>query len=139
MGMYTEIFINTDLKEGTPDSVIAVLKAICDKDQHNPVLSDHPDRWFLLFNNGSYYTPCTSVAALTYDENGNNYSLLGKGDIKNYDNEIEKFFEWIKPWCDDEFIGYLRYEESIEPTLFYADPYAEQPALENHSDVVSFQ
>lgn len=139
MGMYTEIYVSTDLKEGTPEPVIDVLRAICAKDPDSPALAEHPDRWFMLFNSGSYYTPLTEVASLTYDDIGKHYSLIGKGDIKNYGYEIEKFFDWLKPWCDNEFIGYHRYEEAREPTLVYANPYAEQPALDDHSSVVSFQ
>jgi len=140
MGMYTEIFINTDLKKNTPDSIIEVLKSMCALDCSNPALTEHPARWAYLFNNGSYYTPNTSVASLTFDDIAKQYSLLGKGDIKNYEGEIEKFFAWIRPWCDDEFIGYMRYEEDKEPTLIYADPFGEDmKSLEDQSDVVSFQ
>lgn len=120
MGMYTEIFVNTDLKENTPNEVIEVLKAMCAKDADAECLKDKPNRWKYLFNNGSYYTPSTECAALTFDDRSKQYSLIAKGDIKNYEDEIEKFFEFIKPWCDNDFIGYYRYEESREPTLIYS-------------------
>jgi hypothetical protein len=119
MGMYTEIFINADLIEETPPEVIQTLKAICNKEQGSPFLQDHPNRWSILFNNGSYYLPCTECGILTYDDISKRYSIIGKGDLKNYDNEIEKFFEWVKPWCEGNFIGYYRYEEDYEPTLIY--------------------
>lgn len=121
MGMYTEIYINTDLKEGTPEEVLQVLRAICDKQNDAECLKDKPRRWFMLFNNGSYYTPSTECGKLTYDDTSHCYSLLGKGDIKNSSDEIEEFFEYIKPYCDDDFIGYYRYEEEREPTLVYSD------------------
>lgn len=120
MGMYTEIFVNTNLKTDTPNEVIDVLKAMCDKDSTAQCLKDKPERWAYLFNNGSYYVASTECGMLTYDKISSKYSLLAKGDIKNYENEIEQFFEFIKPWCDNEFIGYYRYEESREPTLVYA-------------------
>ena len=121
MGMYTEIYVNVDLKENTPQSVLGVLKAICDKNAEAECLKDKPERWAYLFNNGSYYTPSTEVAILSYDDIGKRWSLLGKGDIKNYAGEIEAFFEFIKPWCDNEFVGYFRYEADREPTLIYCD------------------
>lgn len=31
MGMYTEIYVNVDLKRDTPEEVIHVLKAMCGK------------------------------------------------------------------------------------------------------------
>ena len=125
MGMYTEIYINVDLKEETPDDVIKVLKAMCGMlpDQEcSEVLANYPDRWGYLFNSGSYYTPNTSCRFLEFDDTIEQWSLLGKGDIKNRENEIGKFFEWIIPHIDaypGEFIGYSRYEEDDKPTLYF--------------------
>jgi hypothetical protein len=118
--MYTEIYVNVDLKADTPKEVLDVLTAMCAKDSDSPHLADKPDRWWYMFNNGSYYTPLTACALLTHDEIGGNWSLLAKGDIKNYEGEIEAFFAWIMPYVDaeqGEFIGYSRYEEDQLPTL----------------------
>lgn len=120
MGMYTEIFVNVDLKENTPKEVIEVLKAMCDKDHESPHLLGRPQRWAFLFNDSSFYLPCTECGVLTYNNIRKAYSLIAKGDIKNSSGEIEEFFEFIKPWCEDEFIGYTRYEEDREPTLIYS-------------------
>lgn len=120
MGMYTEIFVNVDLKRDTPQSVIDVLQAMCDKDIDAECLKDKPRRWGWLFCDGSYYTPLTSCGILTYCYITSSYSLLGKGDIKNYDSEIEQFFSFIKPYCENDFIGYIRFEEARTPTLVYS-------------------
>ena len=120
MGMYTEIYINVDLKEDTPDEVINVLKAMCNFDYQSEHLARFHKRWSYLFSNGSYCTPHTSTANLTYDSISKQWSLLGKGDIKNYNSEIEEFFEWIQPHIDaneGDFIGYMRYEENQLPEL----------------------
>lgn len=120
MGMYTEIYVNVDLKSDTPDEVINTLRAICEKDQASPLLKDKPARWFILFNSGSYYTPNTECASLTFDTIGGNWSLIGKGDIKNYAGEIQQFFAWLMPYIDageGEFVGYHRYEEDQLPVL----------------------
>lgn len=119
MGMYTEIYINVDLKPETPESVLAVLRAMCGDEDQSP-LAGKPERWRCLFSDMSYYTPRTSCRILKYDEILRAWTLLGKGDIKNYENEIEQFFEWIKPWVQGEpgeFIGYKRYESHLVPTL----------------------
>lgn len=119
MGMFTEIYVNVDLKEDTPKSVIKVLESICAGDG---VDSKYPDRWNVLFVNGSYYTPYTECDRLTFNMTSNQYSLLGKGDIKNYEGEIEAFFEFLIPWVDGEsgdFIGYSRYESEKLPTLVF--------------------
>lgn len=120
MGMYTEIYVNIDFKDDTPDEVINTVRAICNGDYDSPRLQDKPSRWGCLFQNGSYYHTLTSVGSLTFDEIGNHYSLLGKGNIKNYESEIQQFFEFIKPWCENGFIGYYRHEEDLEPTLVYS-------------------
>lgn len=119
MGMYTEIYVNVDLKPDVPEEVLAVLRAMCGGED-KAALEEKPGRWSMLFGNGSYYTPLTSCANLTFDKIRNGWSLLGKGDIKNYENEIEAFFAWLMPWVDGEegdFIGYKRYEESQTPEL----------------------
>ena len=117
MGMYTEIFVNVDLLEETPDEIIQTLRAICGGDYESPLLDDKPDRWCMLFSNGSYYTPLTRCANLTFDDIANHWSLIGKGDIKNYSAEIEAFFDYIRPWVQEDFMGYMRYEDDDMPTL----------------------
>lgn len=121
MGMYTEIYVNVNLKSDTPEEVIGVLEAIC-LGQNDGLLKDYPDRWKCLFSDMSFYTPSTSCAKMKYQMGF--WSLLGKGDIKNYDNEIEKFFEYIMSYVDaseGEFIGYKRYEEAQVPTLIFKE------------------
>lgn len=120
MGMYTEIYVNVDFKKDTPEEVIETIRAMCEKDHTSPYLASKPSRWAYLFNNGSYYLPFTECHALTWDDIGQNYSLLGKGDIKNYSSEIEEFFDFISPWVENDFMGYMRYEEDREPTLMYS-------------------
>jgi len=126
MGMYTEIFVNVDFKPDTPESFIDELKKF---DPNTEDIVDGPSRWNRLFLNGSYYTPYTSVFHLGYNNIRKGWSLLGKGDIKNYDNEIEKFFHYIASFVDDSnmwdggvLMGHALYEEYNVPTLFYATP-----------------
>jgi len=109
---------NVDLKRGSPKSIIDDLQIICDGEA--PV--GRPFRWSGLFRDCSYHTPSTHCANFTYDALSKRWSLLGKGDIRNYDNEIEEFFEWIMPYIDapiGAFIGYKRYEEDLKPNLEY--------------------
>ena len=48
MGMYTEIYVNVDLKKETPDEIIEVLKAMCDMEESNEkVLEPYPDMWIV--------------------------------------------------------------------------------------------
>ena len=139
MGMYTEIFVNADLREDTPQEVLDVLKAICGRDFRSAALEGKPDRWGLLFNNGSHCTPCTQCAALTFDDISEQWSIIGKGDIKNYEREIEQFFEWLMPWIDaqdGEFVGYWRYEEDLLPTIVVKTSAKPEPAADEKKRLV---
>lgn len=152
MGMYTEIYVNVDLVKDTPQDVIDLLRCMCrtvsakhlydkpcpvdaseieyNSDRYNEIMSQYPDRFSSLFCNCSYYTPNTSVAELSYDGISNQWSLLGKGDIKNYDGEIEKFFKLIAPYAENNFIGYSRYEECESPSLYFkTTPEGETPII----------
>ena len=124
MGMYTEIYVSVDLKEDTPEFIMDILKAIC-YNGHECLLEGYPSRWEYLFKSGSYYTSNTCVAEITFSPISGQYSLIGKGDIKNYEDEIERFFSFIQPYVDTcgvrTFMGYSLYEESVEPVLFYAE------------------
>jgi hypothetical protein len=118
MGMYTEIYVNVDLKEETPQEIIDILRQLCAGLQPN----GFPNRSGNLFNNGSYYTPSTYVHSLTYDEISRQWSFLGKGDLKNYSGEVQHFFDWLMPWVDGfpgDFVGYHRYEQDQKPTLVF--------------------
>lgn len=124
MGMYTEIYVNVDLKKETPKEIIDILRHLCAEDstkEAEEFADKFGERFCCLFHNMSYYTPYTQCGKVTYDEITEQYSLIGKGDIKDYWGDIDKFFEWIAPYVDgiEEFVGYERYEESLVPTLFY--------------------
>jgi hypothetical protein len=42
--------------------------------------------------------------------------------LKNYDNEIELFLNFLEPWINDKgFIGYQRYENCGLPTLIFME------------------
>ncbi len=121
MGMYTEIYVNVDLKEDTPQKILDVLRAMC-YEHDSEALNGYPQSWRYLFNDGSYYTPRTSCANFTQDSIDGQWSLLGKGDIKNYESEIETFFAFILPHVDGmtgDFVGYHRYEVNQAPTLVF--------------------
>ncbi len=153
MGMYTEIYVNIDLKQDLPENALYVLKGLVrsvksrcnfhnqdfdhtdvdvDDEKFIELTSKFGDRFPWLFCNGSYYTPNTTVAELSYDFISESWSLLGKGDIKNYDDEIQQFFEWIAPYSDTEFLGYSRYEEDEKPTLYFREDF-KQEENENES------
>lgn len=128
MGMHTELVISTQIKP-VPE-VIEVLKYMVGEIDTIPAkLPDHEffdcARWTMIFTSHSYYFVPHSVQLLKYDDIANAWSLVTRADFKNYDREIEKFIDWILPYVDneDEMIGYSRYEESREPTIYYSRSY----------------
>ena len=71
----------------------------------------------------SYYFKADTHSTLRYDEISETWFLCVRCNVKNYQNEIEKFVDWILPYCDTlpgDFLGFSRYEETEKPTLIYA-------------------
>lgn len=131
MGMYTEIYLKVSLKHDTPEEVINILKHMVDDEDYTYIevdakLPKHPlfntHRWDFMLCCSSYYHIPFSTMELRYDEISKSYYLTGRADLKNYDGEIDKFFDWIRPYCEypDEFIGYSLYEEDKKPKLYYS-------------------
>ncbi len=128
MGMYTEMFICSKLKEDTPNEVINVLDYMFNFEEGKecPKGLEHDffrtSRWSVIGKCCSYYHVPFITRHFKIDDLSKSYYLLSRSDIKNYDNEIELFFDWIMPYLDKqdgEFIGYSRYEEDLEPKLYY--------------------
>jgi quinol monooxygenase YgiN len=57
------------------------------------------------------------------------YYVSFRANLKNYDDEIDKFFDWVAPHVRDSgaektFLGYSQYEENDEPRLYYKEALA---------------
>ena len=79
-------------------------------------------RWLRILTSSSYYFVPLSVSELVKDDITNQYALVAYSSLKNYDSEIEKFVDWIRPYVNatqGEMLGYIRYEEDSEPEIFY--------------------
>lgn len=127
MGMYTELVLATKVKNDP--AIVPILQFMADPQPVTPMagLPEHPlfktPRWQFLFSCSSYYFVPRSVCKFEYDEIGKYWVLISRADLKNYDDEIAKFIDWIEPYLDvepGEMIGYSRYEETAEPTIIYA-------------------
>lgn len=129
MGMYTEIVCGFSLKEDTPEVVINALRFMMGDSDKPSVLPEHElfslDRWDCLFRMSSYYFGFSSNhSVMKRDDLDKCWILSVRADLKNYDSEIETFFDWITPYVDGgsgtkDLIGYSIYEEADEPTLYY--------------------
>jgi len=71
----------------------------------------------------SYYFDADTHSTLRYDDIIGSYFLCIRSNFKNYDDEIQSFIDWIRPYInksEGDFLGFWRYEEDEEPTLIYA-------------------
>ena len=127
MGMYTELHFNSRLKPDVPTSVLRVLEYMLGENSAiGEPIPDHPlfntSRWAVMLRCDSYYFDADTISTLRYDDISQ-HSLCIRTNFKNYEGEIEKFLDWIRPYLDKDegdFLGFYRYEETEEPTLIYA-------------------
>ena len=134
MSMHTEIYVKAVLKKDVDDNVVNVINymlGIDDVELEDLTIPSHSlfetDRWDSMLRSGSYYHVPYTVKLFEYNDISENYYLVVRSDFKNYQDEIEKFFDWIKQYLQQDyyktFIGYSLYEEAIEPTLYYVEGY----------------
>ena len=130
MGMYTEVIFGAGLKEGLPETIVSAIKKMIAGEDLGESAPDHPffraERTWLLRSSGSHYFPGTVEPKFWFDDIANQWCLYFRTNIKNYDSEIEKFLDWIKPYIKDgvgerNFYAVVTYEEASEPTIFYLD------------------
>lgn len=106
--MYTKFDFNFHLSKETPSSVVKTIEAMLSENSFQSLtLRDKPFRWAFMFNNSSnieYFNGITQVRV--------------RGEIKNYEDEIELFLDMVKPWLEERgvTIGTTHYEEFVNPT-----------------------
>lgn len=132
MGMYTEFCFNAELRRDVPDYVVAALQRLASiedlpdpDDGGDPLLRRLLDcqRWDALFVCDSAYFPHSTSYAVFKDDIAGRWFVNVHSNLKNYDSEIEKFLDFIRPHVDEcaDFLGYHRYEEAESPTLIFRD------------------
>ena len=127
MGMYTELIFGAELKKETPNEVIEALKYMLGEIKEKPNNYPLPDgRCEWLFQGSSYYFAINeSVNKMWLDEIDNCWHISTRSNIKNYEDEIETFLEWIKPYIDsgsgDRDMYAITIYESGEPVLYFLD------------------
>lgn len=128
MGMYTEIYARGTLKKDAPQEVVDILKCMTNEAPAPEVLPEHDlfkcARWEVLGCGASAYFPAT-VSTVYKDDYSKNWAFLLHANLKNYDGEIAKFFDWIDQHVEGiegEYLGYSMYEETEPgqpPTSFF--------------------
>ena len=118
--MITELYINVVLKPYTPLEVIKTLHAVCNSEVEE--LEDKPPTWVHMFD-GSAAKRNNKWCTLTYWSELNKHHLVGIGSTEESVDDIISFFDYIKPWSENDFIGYYRHDCNREPTLIYGSVY----------------
>lgn len=124
--MYTELIFGAELKLETPDFIINTLKYLLDMPYEGNIdygitNSRNPLR------GGSYYFGVNlPISEMWQDEYGKEYHISTRANIKNYENEIENFLKWIKPYIKSgsgnrEMYAIVIYEQANEPTIYYLE------------------
>ena len=117
MGMYTEIVIKCDI-ECKDMIALDVLNYMFNNGSEPSELPEHAffkcDRWDMIGSCSSYY----HIPATQNFFDGS--YLFSRSDIKNYDDEIRLFFDWVSQYINSPegvCIGYSWYEEEDKPEL----------------------
>ena len=127
MGMYTKISLDLKFKENLPLEVVEALKVMVgEADINLYTRSDFPDheffnssRWDFMLRCSSFYHTSFSFAELNYSDISKQYYLMSSSDFKNYDNEVELLFDFVKDYVEEGYLGYSLYEEDIVPTQYF--------------------
>ena len=130
MGMYTELNIAVRLK--LPDNALKILEFMTEQSENqdfelpvHPLFDLETNRWEYMLCCDSASFPHTTYSFLENEkyfaeEDTSQCVLNVRCDLKNYNDEIENFLDWIYQYSMTKgFIGYMRYEEDEDPTLIY--------------------
>ncbi|MGG3397624.1 hypothetical protein ABER78_12085 [Bacillus velezensis] len=129
MGMYTELVCAFELIKETPSCIVEILEFMTgQRDEQPNELPEHKlflegNRWRFMLQSDSYYFDGKTHSEIVRDTLVDGYYATIRCNLKNYNNEIENFIDWISPFIyktdENYFIGYKRYEEDKEPKLVF--------------------
>ncbi len=125
MGVYTQFFCDITLDKAVPGDILSALAKIADLNERDDDFSflQTPHAFFrcqhlrsLFFCSSAYFPDAEQGYFLfkrvegTYQDAV--YAIRCRSSLKNYDSEITKFSDWIRPFVSCGTI-WSRYEESI--------------------------
>lgn len=127
MGMYTELYLAIELDKNTNKDIIEFLNFQLNREE-TEFVSKSNHEFFKCSRSSSfgymdsYYFDSIPVFKFRHDDISNSYFLTMVFNLKNYENEIEKFLDLINPYIiSDGHIGHKRYEEQETPTILVFD------------------
>jgi hypothetical protein len=125
MGMYTVLHLDIRLRDDLPDNIFNLLNHMLNGSGEYPhPLPDHPlfttdTRWDYMLCSSNAYASC--IHQLERHEFFG-IRMCVQSSFKNYNDEINKFLNWLAPYADPDmsdntFVGYSRYEEHTYPDV----------------------
>lgn len=125
MGMYTELIFGARLKKLTQLEIDA-LKWMCGNIEKPKKLHNH--EFFECYKSDYLFNFCScyflEISKPIFKFFDGDWFLTTRSNLKNYENEIEKFLDWIKPFIDsgsgkNDLYAIVTYEEDLKPTLYF--------------------
>ena len=128
MGDYTRLTVGVSLKPDLPVGVVEVLKYLTTVDgdicldglgvKDDPFFSS--PNWATIFYVCCVYLPATVKP--WFDQQPDCCRLVASGSFKNYDDEAEKFLNWLRPYMlgtmGDE-VAYTEFDLDKSPKVTY--------------------
>ena len=112
MGMYTRLVLNVAIEEDAP-IVTEVAAMVANK-------GTHKGRRAWMLGSSSYYHDKINACSFEHDDISKTWKLSVCCDLKNYEDEVAWFLDFIAPHvATDDLAGYVRYEETVSPTLVW--------------------
>lgn len=128
MGMYTEFIFLGETKEDIPENIRILLGYFFDGCSLPPHFQLPVNAFFncprwdqIGYLSSAYFTPFAIRHSDLHVRKIGAIHVFLRCDLKNYDNEIELFIDWIKVYMRD-YRGWIWYEENEDPTIIkYSD------------------
>jgi hypothetical protein len=129
MGMYSELIFGATLKENTPTYVTDALNSVIN-DNIDAKLSGVAEQFIdeyslskLIWCSSYYFGSHVNKPSCDFDKIAERWCVSFRANCKNYQNEIEKFIEFITPYVEygsgpTNIFAIVQYEEDDYPTLY---------------------
>lgn len=134
MGMYTALSLGVELNPKGTDLIDILRYMTGQSDTCPPVDRDAPifstPRWEFMLRCDSYYFDYQTHFEVVEDSIVRpRFFLSGVSNLKNYDDEINKFLMFLRPHIESYgFIGWTLYEEDEEPPILYGKRWDDESA-----------
>ena len=124
MGMYTELVLKFEISKNLPKDVMQVFEYLFNNGEEPSFIPDHEffkkSRWFVIGKSSSFYHHPECVKSWCDVDYSDTIYIFSRSDLKDYNNEIQSFVDWAKPYIrpsTGDCLGWVWYEEEDAPTL----------------------